>query len=172
MDIRQLEALNNKRQLMSRSEYNPDLYAFTREPEDTRLNIIRANISNPQQLQDEKYKKEYERADNSFQKNINYNSAITNGTFDVNSEYETAAMEHTSLGRMFSGGMYRDLADEYPTDYGLASTDHLGEVISSNRAADAFKNAEYGPQTQLAKEISKELASTLGLSRPTNVRGF
>ena len=172
MNVRQIEALNNKRQLMSRSEYNPDLYAFTRNPDNTRLDIIRTNISDPRQIQDETYKKEYERANNSFQKNINYNSAIVNGTFDVNDEYETAAMEHTSLGRMFSGGMYRELANEYPKNYNGVTSDHLSEVISSNRASDAFKNAEYGPQTELAKEISKELASTLGLLNHTNTRGF
>ena len=76
MNVRQIEALNNKRQLMSRSEYNPDLYAFTRNPDNTRLDIIRTNISDPRQIQDETYKKEYERANNSFRKNINYNSAI------------------------------------------------------------------------------------------------
>jgi len=172
MNIRQIESLNNKRQLMSRSEHNPDLYSFTREPDNTRLDIIRSNISDPRQIQDERYNKEYERANKSFQKNINYNSAVVNGTFDVNNEYETAAMEHTSLGRMFSGGMYRELANEYPKQYSQQTTDHLSEVISSNRAADSFKNAEYGPQTQLAKEISKELASTLGLLNPTNTRGF
>jgi len=172
MNVRQIEALNNKRQLMSRSEYNPDLYAFTRNPDNTRLDIIRTNISDPRQIQDENYKKEYERANNSFQKNINYNSAVVNGTFDVNDEYETAAMEHTSLGRMFSGGMYRELANEYPKNYNGVTSDHLNEVISSNRASDAFKNAEYGPQTELAKEISKELASTLGLLNHTNTRGF
>ena len=103
MNIEQLKNINNQREMINPPSNLPSGKEFTREKNNSKLDIVRTNIYDPRQIVDESFQIEQNRLNNYIQNKINFKNAVRNGTFDLNNDFESMAMEHTSLGNDFSG---------------------------------------------------------------------
>jgi hypothetical protein len=163
MNIEQLKNINNKREMMNPPTNLPSGQDFTRNPNNTKLDIVRTNIYDPRQIVDESFQIEENRLNNYIQNKINFKNAVRNGTFDLNSDFESMAMEHTSLGNDFSGNLYGKLAESTSgaTAFQTVTSDGMNNIISSNRASQLYRNDQVTPQSALADEIVRGLVNTL-----------
>ena len=163
MDIEQLIRINNKRELIDGSELNPNLLAFTRDPQNTRLDIIRTNIYNPLTIVDEKYETEENRLLRFIQRNDDFKNSLRNNAFNANSDFETDAMRYTSLGTSFNGRLYNTIAESEKgaRNFQTITSDGMKNVISSNRMSEMFKNDQITPQSQLANEVARNIVVQL-----------
>jgi len=159
MNLQDIIAINNKRELIDQPTSNPNLFAFTRKPDNTRLDIIRNNIYNPNIIVDESYQTEENRLNNFIQKNIDFKNSITNGNFNLNSTFEGDVMRYTSLGNSFNGAIYNKIAESKTgaANFQTVTSDGMKNVISGNRAAEMFRNDQITPHSQLASEVARNL---------------
>ena len=159
MNLQDIIALNNKRELINEPMTNPNLFAFTRKSDNTRLDIIRNNIYNPNIIVDESYQTEENRLNNFIQNNIDFKNSITNGNFNLNSTFEGDAMRYTSLGSSFNGELYKKIAESKTgaSNFQTVTSDGMKNVIAGNRAAEMFRNDQITPHSQLASEIARNL---------------
>jgi hypothetical protein len=163
MNIEQLKNINNQRQMINPPNNLPSGEEFTREANNTKLDIVRTNIYDPRQIVDESFQIEENRLNNYIQNKINFKNAVRNGTFNLNSDFESMAMEHTSLGNDFSGNLYGKLAESKTgaTAFQTVTSDGMNNVISSNRASQLYRNDQITPQSALADEVVKGIVNTL-----------
>jgi hypothetical protein len=163
MNIEQLKYINNQREMINPPSNLPSGKDFTRETKNSKLDIVRTNIYDPRQIVDESFQIEENRLNNYIQNKINFKNAVRNGTFNLNSDFEGMAMEHTSLGNDFSGNLYGKLAESKSgaVAFQTVTSDNMNNVISSNRASQLFRNDQITPQSALADEVIKGIVNTL-----------
>lgn len=163
MNIEQLKYINNQRELINPPNNLPSGRDFTRDKTNSKLDIVRTNIYDPRQIVDESFQIEENRLNNYIQNKINFKNAVRNGTFNLNNDFESMAMEHTSLGNDFSGKLYGKLAESKTgsSAFQTVTSDGMNVVISSNRASQLYRNDQVTPQSALADEVVKGIVNTL-----------
>ena len=163
MNIEQLKNINNQREMINPPTNLPNGREFTRKSNNSKLDIIRTNIYDPRQIVDEPFQIEENRLNNYIQNKIDFKNAVRNGTFNLNSDFESMAMEHTSLGNDFSGNLYGKLAESVTgaTAFQTVTSDGMYNVISSNRTSQLYRNDQVTPQSALADEVVKGIINTL-----------
>lgn len=163
MNLQDIMAINNKRELINQTKSNPNLLNYTREPSNTNSNIIRKNVYYPNNIIDETIQIEEDRLNKFIQNNIDFKNSITNGTFNNNSTFEGDVMRYTSLGSSFNGKLYNKIAESKTgaVNFQTVTSDGMNNVISGNRAAEMFRNDQITPQSQLASEITRNLVLQL-----------
>ena len=163
MNIEQLNHLNNQSDMLTPPPNLPSGRDFTRKANNSKLDIVRTNIYDPRQIVDESFQIEQNRLNNYIQNKINFKNAVRNGTFDLNNDFESMAMEHTSLGNDFSGDLYGKLAESVTgaKAFQTVTSDGMYTVISSNRASQLYRNDQVTPQSALADEVVKGIINAL-----------
>jgi hypothetical protein len=163
MNIEQLKNINNQREMINPPTNLPSGREFTRKTNNSKLDIVRTNIYDPRQIVDESFQIEENRLNSYIQNKIDFENAVRNGTFNLNNDFESMAMEHTSLGNDFSGDLYGKLAESKTgaTAFQTVTSDGMNTIISSNRASQLYRNDQITPQSALADEVVKGLVNTL-----------
>ena len=170
MNIEQLKNINNQREMIVPPTNLPSGKEFTRNVNNSKLDIVRTNIYDPRQIVDESFQIEEGRLNKYIQNKINFKNAVRNGTFNLNNDFESMAMEHTSLGNDFSGNLYGKIAESKTgaTAFQTVTSDGMNTVISSNRASQLYRNDQVTPQSALADEVIKGIVNILQSKAGTN----
>jgi len=170
MNIEQLKNINNQREMIDFPANLPSGKEFTRNANNSKLDIVRTNIYDPRQIVDESFQIEEGRLNKYIQNKINFKNAVRNGTFNLNNDFESMAMEHTSLGNDFSGNLYGKIAESKTgaTAFQTVTSDGMNTVISSNRASQLYRNDQVTPQSALADEVIKGIVNILQSKAGTN----
>ena len=170
MNIEQLKNINNQREMINPPTNLPSGKEFTRNVNNSKLDIVRTNIYDPRQIVDESFQIEEGRLNKYIQNKIDFKNAVRNGTFNLNNDFESMAMEHTSLGNDFSGDLYGKLAESKTgaTAFQTVTSDGMNTVISSNRASQLYRNDQVTPQSALADEVVKGIINILQSKAGTN----